>query len=135
MQWYTFPDAQPAYSTGAYTWDSAKAFCESKGGTLCSFDQMCPDGESSSTGFATVLGDGPGTGDNWTPYLDQQYYWVNTGTSRKCLKEGSSSGWHATSHCCEDDEDKVCCAGSGKRTICFMMPACLPACLPAFLFL
>ena len=115
MRWFEFPDAQPAYQEGVYTWDSAVELCESKGGALCTYDQMCPEGEYSATGFADVEGDGPGTGDNWTPYFDTQYYWVNTGTDRMCLKEGSSDGWHANSHCCEDGEDKVCCAFTGSH--------------------
>ena len=115
MRGFEFPDAQAAYQEGVYTWDSAVELCESKGGALCTYDQMCPEGEYSATGFADVEGDGPGTGDNWTPYFDTQYYWVNTGTDRMCLKEGSSDGWHANSHCCEDGEDKVCCAFTGSH--------------------
>ena len=35
--------------------------------------------------------------DNWTPYLDEENYWVQTGedAGRPCQTEGSDGNWHA----------------------------------------
>ena len=110
--WVQFPNSQPAYQSGPYTWDGAVAMCTSLGATLCSYNDLC--GGDQGGDFAGVSGVHPGHGDNWTPYIDQQYHWTNTGDSRSCMQEGGDiSSWHGMSHCCEDADDTICCDFGG----------------------
>ena len=112
--WVDFPNAQPAYKPGPYTWDGAHKACSNLGASLCSFKTLC----GGSKPFEGISGTHPGPGDNWTPYKDQDYHWVNTGSSRPCTKEGGSkSSWHGMSHCCEDGADKICCEFPQGRPI------------------
>ena len=124
--WFHFPNPQPAYEAGAYTWDSARLFCEGKGATLCSYDDLCtPAGE-----FQAISGEGPGDADNWTPYLGEgDFQWTNTGSDRRCMKEGGSQdSWHGMSHCCNDDADMVCCnMGGGGHSSGLKAFTCCPA--------
>jgi hypothetical protein len=116
--WFHFPDPQPAYEAGGYTWDGARLFCADKGGTLCTYDDLCTPND----GFRRIFGEGPGDADNWTPYLGEgEFQWLNTGSNRRCMKEGGTSGsWHGMSHCCDDDADMVCCnMGRGGRRVSF----------------
>ena len=98
--------AQSSYSSGSYTWDSANDFCAGLGGQLCTFDQMCSGGNQGDLDQTVAnFWSFPGamTGDNWAPYRDTQYYWLNTGSARECHQEGgSSSSWHGMSWCCSD---------------------------------
>ena len=104
--WVDFPNAQPAYKPGPYTWDGAKSYCAQLGGSLCSYATLCGGNKP----FDGIAGTHPGSGDNWTPYMDIQYGWTNTGSSRACSQEGGSkSNWHGMSHCCEEGDDKICC--------------------------
>lgn len=108
--WIRFPDAQPAYAEGPFTWHGAEALCASRGASLCSYEDMCPHGEAGPH-FEGVHGAHPGPGDNWAPYKDEEFKWLNTGDQRPCRQEGGpgSDGWHSNSHCCDDAAPMVCC--------------------------
>ena len=106
--------AQDSYEYGAYTWDSANDYCATQGGELCTFDQMCSGGNYGDLDTTTAnFWSFPGamTGDNWAPYRDTQYYWLNTGSARECMQEGSWGDWHLNSWCCQ--YPFVCCDLSG----------------------
>ena len=87
------------------------------GGDLCTYDTICPDGDSSDG--SSMLNEeinyhdafiGTYREDDWTPYLDEENYWVQTGedAGRPCHeREGSDGNWHADSWCCQ--YAFVCC--------------------------
>jgi hypothetical protein len=106
--------AQAAYESGTYTWHSAAEQCATLGGSLCTYEQICPDGEyqdlnagiGSHGTFPAVY-----RNDNWAPYEgDGEYQWVQTGMDggRPCMKEGGpADSWHGSSWCCY--KPFICC--------------------------
>ena len=78
-------------SADTLTWDRASSLCAGVGGTLCTYDQICPGGDQTelSASLNPLIAGGVGTtGDNWVPMNDHRCKFVQTSATRQCYVEG-----------------------------------------------